>query len=192
MLLQEFINRAHFTPTEKEYKKIEENYINSSLNKDEFCKKFLEDGGLQAIAAERQKALEAAMKEVKVLQEKLDLEKRTSEILQIKLEKEQEWKPYIESNMKSKDYNELYLCKGTERMSEKKAVSFVSNEFGFKQDDIRIITEMPVYEINRHHILKKVSSITCVPVYFSTDWNYVLFEVQRYRYEVVNGELYKL
>lgn len=40
MLVSEFVDRTQYQPTEKEFAAINEDYLNSPLNKDEFCRKW--------------------------------------------------------------------------------------------------------------------------------------------------------
>ena len=48
MMIEEFIKLAGFTPDQDYYTNvIEQEYMNSTLEKREFCKKWLKDGGIQ-------------------------------------------------------------------------------------------------------------------------------------------------
>ena len=53
--------------------------------------------------------------------------------------------------------------------------------------------QVPVYKQDRPGVIRKFGSEERPPVYASTDWNYVRFDVivkgQTFCYEMVNGDL---
>ena len=88
------------------------------------------------------------------------------------------------------DYEGLITACGTEMYTDDKVIKFVANEFGFDPEKIKVYHWVPLMayvgggwkctgvRIKRH------------PAYNATDWNYMLFSVNRYVYEVVNGNLH--
>ena len=47
MMKSEFIERTGFEPTEAEYREIEAEYMGCDIDKDEFCKTWKKQGGIQ-------------------------------------------------------------------------------------------------------------------------------------------------
>lgn len=58
MMMSEFIDRTGFEPTYEEYQEIEEAYYNFDGNKDEFCVKWLADGGIMNTCRARAKKID--------------------------------------------------------------------------------------------------------------------------------------
>lgn len=58
MMMSEFIERTGFEPTGAEYREIEEAYYDFDGDKDQFCKKWVKDGGIQRLARRRQERIE--------------------------------------------------------------------------------------------------------------------------------------
>lgn len=58
MMISEFIERTGFEPTYEEYAGIEEMYYNFDGDKDEFCAKWLADGGIMNTCRARAKKIE--------------------------------------------------------------------------------------------------------------------------------------
>ena len=68
----------------------------------------------------------------------------------------------------------------------------IANEFGFARNRIRIIHELPVYEINRHRRLRKAGTAARKALFNAWDWNYIVFEVHgntAMAYEMHDGGL---
>ena len=76
--------------------------------------------------------------------------------------------------MKQDDYIKLLKC--GEVMTETAAKAYVNKEFGFEFSQIRIIDRI------KDQVMRE-------PVYCSTDWNYIRFDVKGWHWECVNGEL---
>lgn len=53
MMKSEFIDRTGFEPTAKEYEEIENQYMESELDKDQFCKEWKKNGGIQRLTRYR-------------------------------------------------------------------------------------------------------------------------------------------
>lgn len=197
MMMSEFIERTGFEPTYEEYAEIEEAYYRFSGNKDEFCKRFVENGGVQRVYADRVHKI-AQLRSKMVEMEKdfmATIKRQEAQIagLERALEAEEEWKPFeCKQNFSQDEYDQLEKDCCTEDLPDGKAVELISNEFGFAPDRIRIIHEIGKYEINRHNRLRKAGTIERKPLYNATDWNYVRFNVHgnvTMSYEMHNGEL---
>ena len=57
-MISEFIELTGFEPTAAEYRRIEDQYIEEDIDKKDFCKKWVEEGGVAKIAQERLKEIE--------------------------------------------------------------------------------------------------------------------------------------
>ena len=64
MMMKEFTDRTGFEPTCDEYAEIEEAYYQFDGNKDEFCRRFISEGGIQ-------KVYEARAEKIALLKSKL-------------------------------------------------------------------------------------------------------------------------
>ena len=53
MMIREFVDRTGFEPTATEYAAIEEKYYSFDGSKDEFCKAWVKDGGIQRLTRQR-------------------------------------------------------------------------------------------------------------------------------------------
>jgi len=196
MMLSEFTARTGFTPTEKEYDKIEEAYYSFDGDKDAFCRAFVQRGGEKKIyeaRAIRIKELESQLLELEK-QFKVDSDKQQRRIteLETQLDKELEWKPSKGSgtNMDQASYERLRNA-GRE-MTEAEAKELIAEEFGFAPDKIEILRTASSYEVNKYSQLRKAAEYERPPVYEATDWNYIRFNVRgccTMMWEVENGEL---
>ena len=91
------------------------------------------------------------------------------------------------TNMSEADY--LELCEdGLYEMIEPEAKMLINAEFGFEASRIKIINDVETFVKNGHYA-KKYQSFKRKPQYFSSDYNYVRFNVDSRQYEMVNGEL---
>lgn len=106
------------------------------------------------------------------------------------LEREQEWKPYEDvRNVSEADYQRLASTCDVKRLSDEEAAELIHREFGFDIDKIEIVHTIDVYEINRHHALRKIGEISRYSLYDATDWNYIRFNVCGWAYEMHDGNL---
>lgn len=132
-------------------------------------------------------------KQVHSLEKDLECLQKESEIMKQELEKEQEWKPYPKTgNMETEEFQRLFYDDISQELLWDDAVRIIAEEFGFQKEMICILTELPVYEINRHKALRQTGTVFRGPVYAASDWNYILFQVKGQEYECINGELYLL
>lgn len=194
MMMSEFIERTGFKPTTSEYAKIEGAYYDYDGDKDAFCKAFVDNGGEKKICAAR--ADEIARLRDQMLEAEKQFKKDVSdrdrriEELTAELDRELDWKPSTGTgtNMSQHDYDHLAKC-GGRRMTDEEAKAFIADECGFDPEKIHILHEVSTYEVNKHHMLRKSGTFDRMPVYESTDWNYVRFDCACFMYELVNGEL---
>lgn len=193
MMISEFIERTGFEPTADEYERIEDAYYNFDGNKDAFCKAFVENGGelkIYKARADEIARLRSQMLETEK-QFKKDVADRDRRIDQLtaELDRELEWKPSTGTgtNMEQRRYEELASAGRT--MTDEEAKAFIADECGFAPEKIHILHEVSTYEVNKHSRLRKSGTFDRVPVYESTDWNYVRFDCASFMYELVNGEL---
>lgn len=204
MTMSEFIKRTGFHPLAFEYEKIEEAYYNFDGDKDAFCRAFVEGDGekkiYQARAAEIERLNGKILEMDKAAKKDGEEYRKRVAALEAQLDKELEWKPCegCGTNM-SQDHYENLLTSCTNQsgaphvMSEEEARLLVAEEFGFNPDRVEIITIVHIYEANKHRQLRQVAAFTRPPLYDTTDWNYVRFNVRGagaiWMYEMVNGEL---
>lgn len=107
-----------------------------------------------------------------------------------KLEKEQEWKPYIDKNAFSDKAYANIANNGTSSVSDKEAIQFVSEHFGFDKTKISIQRSKPVYEINRHQQVRQIGTAVRNPYIHASDWNYICFSSMGINYEIQNGTIF--
>jgi len=196
MMMSEFTERTGFEPTAEEYAEIEEAYYKFDGDKDAFCEHWKRTVGVEGIcraraekiAQLRSTALETEKNLMKTIAEK---EQRIAR-LEADLEREQEWKPYEDTqNCTDEKYGALVRT-DAEELSDEEAVKMIADEFGFEAERIHIIRWAPVYEINRHHRLRQVGQKDRSPRFAAWDWNYIRFNVianVARAYEMVDGEL---
>lgn len=187
-MMSEFIERTGFEPSADEYAEIEEAYYNFDGNKDEFCKAWVEDGGIERTSRARIRRI--AELEDLLKKNARDAARRVSELEQ-KLEKEQEWRAYTDERLVScADYDRL--AHFGRRMSDEEAVAWIAQEFGFDPLKIRINRKMKTYDVNRHNQLRAAGEMDRSPIYDATDYYYVFFTVAGWEYEATNGSLNRI
>ncbi len=76
MMRSEFIERVGFEPTAAEYEEIEAEYMGSDIDKDQFCKEWKKNGGVQRLMRLRARRIEELEAEI-AKKDKL-FEERTS------------------------------------------------------------------------------------------------------------------
>ena len=91
------------------------------------------------------------------------------------------------TNMSEADYQKLSKD-GLSKMTEPEAKMLINVEFGFEASRIKIINDVETFVKNGLYA-KKYQSFKRKPQYFSSDYNYVRFNVDSLQYEMVNGEL---
>ena len=124
------------------------------------------------------------------LKEEIDRLKNKIQILEQELDRELEWKPYIDGrNVSQETYDELVSNPSTNFLSDEEATEMIYTEFGFAKEKIRIVRTVNTYEIDRHHRLRKSGETERRPAYNATDWNYILFECSGVKYEICDGDI---
>ena len=73
MMKSEFIERTGFEPTETEYREIEAEYMGCDIDKDEFCKAWKKQGGIQRLMRLRARRIEEL--EAELVKEKNDYDR---------------------------------------------------------------------------------------------------------------------
>lgn len=73
MMKSEFIERVGFEPTAAEYEEIEAEYMGCDIDKDQFCKEWKKNGGIQRLMRLRARRIEEL--ETELTKEKADYER---------------------------------------------------------------------------------------------------------------------
>lgn len=194
MMESEFIERTGFKPLADEYKEIENAYYKFDGNKDEFCRKFVEENGVIKICESRAKMIEklkSKLVEVERMHDSYcdEMERRIAS-LEEELDKELEWRDCDGGTVLIEDgYEGLENSDATRKLTDDEAKQFIYSEFGFSPEKVIIVHEASTYEVNRHRQLRKKQTYERVPLYNASDWNYVRFDCSGWSYECVNGEL---
>lgn len=201
MMKEEFERLVGKEISERDYSCIEQLYYAMQGDKQAFGRWCLKNWAavehlvkLDAEAAEKIQTLEKHMCSLKE-----QLAAREDELSKVKarLEKEEEWKPYeLEENVPREKYESLLdACKrvpsedSNNFMSDREAADLMADLYGFEKDKIKILREVPVYEINRHRQLRQVGIEKRDPLYFASDWNYIRFDCERMTWEYFNDDL---
>lgn len=77
MMKSEFIERVGFEPTAAEYEEIEAEYMGCDIDKDQFCKEWKKNGGIQRLMRLRARRIEEL--EAELAKEKADYERMDTE-----------------------------------------------------------------------------------------------------------------
>ena len=64
MMKSEFIERTGFEPTAEDYEQIEQEYMGTDIDKNQFCKQWVKQGGIQRISRQRVRRIEELEAEV--------------------------------------------------------------------------------------------------------------------------------
>lgn len=197
MNIKEFTERTGFYPTYEHYKFIEKSYMDFDGDKDAFCKAYkANENGLAeriARAADRdfEKKAEAGKKAYARMEERIARQAYIINDLQSQLDAELEWTPCEDAGtrMTQRDYVKLREDRFTKTMTDEEAANFIAEELGFKAERVKIIRKAETYEVNKHRRMRVAETYEREPLYESTDWNYVRFDVYGMTYEYVNGQL---
>lgn len=189
MIIHEFEQLTGFHPTTDLYEKIERAYMSFDGDKVEFCKAYVENR--DNLASRIARTADEVDREIqlKVNSTIRELEKQNADLAK-KLEAEQEWKLREDTdNVAQADYEELAGACGTEEMDDGKAKALLYDWYGFAAEKVKILHTVPVYEVNRHRVLRQIGEQKRIPLYNATDWNYVRFDCGLMSYELINGDL---
>lgn len=188
-MIHEFEKLTGFHPTADLYKAIEHAYMNFDGDKTEFCKAYVENR--DGLAGRIARAVDEADREIQIQVNSTirELEKQNAELTK-KLEAEQEWKAYEDTdNVAQSDYEKLATDSSTEELDDDKAKSLLYDWFGFAVEKVKILHSVPVYEVNRHRLLRQIGEQKRTPLYNATDWNYIRFDCGLMSYELTDGDL---
>ena len=202
MLIDEFEALTGIYPDQELYALIEEEYMQSEFQKDEWCERYRNnvDGLAEKVQlaaeharAKREKAIEEERESLR--KEISDLHRDIASVLE-KVRRLEAWRPFEVSLMETHKYIELWDSRTSEFDSAEDVKRWIACEFGFNPGTIRIVEKIPVYEKSREGNIRKTGEFEeRKPAYYSTDWNYIRFDVETgsstYQWEVVDGELYK-
>ena len=202
MLIDEFEALTGIYPDQELYALIEEEYMQSEFQKDEWCERYRNnvDGLAEKVQlaaeqarAKREKAIEEERESLR--KEISDLHRDIASVLE-KVRRLEAWRPFEVSHMEMHKYIDLWDSRTSEFDSAEDVKRWIACEFGFNPGTIRIVEEIPMYEKSREGRIRKTGGVEeRKPAYYSTDWNYIRFDVETgsstYQWEVVDGELYK-
>lgn len=197
MNIKEFTERTGFYPTYEHYKFIEKSYMDFDGDKDAFCKAYKanENGLAEKITREVERFVEdqteLGMYEHDAMEERLNAQQKEIEKLKAQLDAELEWTlcKSAGTQMTQRDYVKLREDSFTKTMTDEEAANFIAEELGFNAERVRIIRKAETYEVNKHRRMRVAETYEREPLYESTDWNYVRFDVYGMAYEYVNGQL---
>lgn len=187
MMINEFTKLTGIYPTADLYKAIEAAYYEFDGDKVAFCRAYKEnaDGLAEVICNSANAAAEKAQREHAAELSRKDIQ---IDALTKQVEREQEWKPYVDTNNYQQNrYDELR--KAGRVMTDDEAKDLLYDEFGFAREKVTIYHSIPAYEVNRHRQLRKVGEIERLPLYEATDWNYIRFDCGRMTYELINDDV---
>lgn len=195
MLISEFSELTGFYPPENLYRVIEESYMDYQGSKQDFCRDYLanKDGLAEAIAEKADlRAREWHDRYQTVCEDQTEMsEKYERQIKDLKkqLEKEEEWRPWeSERNVTESQYRKK-LASGMKMLTEEEARKHIAGEFGFEEGRIEVVSQVAREERNRHGRVRTVGFLRRDPLWASTDDNYILFGVNGWRYEMLDGAL---
>lgn len=80
MMMSEFIERTGFEPTAEEYAEIEAEYIGCDIDKDQFCKQWKKNGGIQRLSRQR-------VRRIKELEDKVAMQNKQHDEMDISYRK---------------------------------------------------------------------------------------------------------
>lgn len=189
MMREEFEQRTGFLPTLSLYSIIEKYYMNFDGDKDAFCKAYKKNADGIATMIQHEADMQEVNAQIAAEKAAKDYEARIAE-LEKTLEREQEWKPYEDTdNVQQADYTRLQTAGGTRTLTDAEAKDLLYDWYGFAKEKIKIHRTLPRYEVNRHRQLRKVGEIDRAPIYNATDWNYIRFDCGCMSYELYNDNL---
>lgn len=195
MMISEFKALTGFYPSWALWAVINRVYDGSNLDKYEWCKAYVEnkDGMAGLIAQLADKEFEELVRnheieltnahgEIAHLREQLEKTKA-------QLDRELDWQPAkdIGTNMSEREYQ--LLADDNPPMSELDAIRRITQECGFDMACIELVPTVETFDKNKYGKCRVNGSYSRLPVWASTDWNYIRFQVCGYQWEIVNGEL---
>lgn len=204
MNIKEFTERTGFYPTYEHYKFVEKSYMDFDGDKDAFCKAYkANENGLAEIIARsadadlnkefdsRDKLIDELKHQAVGLKSDIIYLNEQVEELEEQLDKELDWKPCKNAGtqMTQTDYQNLAADKFAKSMTDEEAANFIAEELGFDPKKVKIIPTVETFESNKYYRMRVAVRYKREPLYSSTDWNYVRFDVNGIEYEYANGQL---
>ena len=197
MNIKEFTERTGFYPTYEHYRFIEKSYMGFDGDKDAFCKAYKanENGLAEKITREVGRFVEdqteLGMHEHDAMEARLNAQQKEIEKLKAQLDAELEWTTCKSAGtqMTQRDYVKLKEDSFTKTMTDEEAANFIAEELGFNAERVKIIHTVETFEVNKHCRMRVAETYDREPLYGSTDWNYVRFNVNGIEYEYIDGQL---
>lgn len=197
MNIKEFTERTGFYPTYEHYKFIEKSYMDFDGDKDAFCKAYKanENGLAEKITREVERFVEdqteLGMHEHDAMEERIARQAGIINDLQAQLDAELEWTTCKSAGtqMTQRDYVKLREDSFTKTMTDEEAANFIAEELGFNAERVKIIHTVEIFEVNKYRRMRVAETYEREPLYESTDWNYVRFDVNGIEYEYIDGQL---
>ena len=195
MTIREFEVLTGFHPPMSLYEVIERDYESSNLDKYEYCEAYKTDkDGIAERLARDADAL-ASRRTNKLLHDLNQARMRINQLenqladAKAQLDRELDWQPAkdIGTNMSEKEYAEL--ADDEPPLSDLEAIRRVHKECGFDMAYIQIVTTVQTFDKNKHGKWRVSGTYSRQPVWVSSDWNYIRFNVADMQWEIVNGEL---
>ena len=80
---------------------------------------------------------------------------------------------------------------GGSKALERQALKIIKDVGGMDSYKKKLVIQktVPVYQINRHHCLRKTGEAERRPAYNATDWNYIRFDCGAMSYELYNDSV---
>ena len=94
-----------------------------------------------------------------------------------------------DSNMKHLDYVRLRDAPDTEEMKPEAVIKYAADHFGFDAAKVKPLDSLPLNVFVSGGTKRTDCVMNRKPLYNATDWNYMLFEVCGYKWEVIGGDL---
>ena len=195
MMISEFKTLTGFHPSWLLWSVINRVYNESQLDKHEWCKAYVENkGGMAGMIAqladtEYERAAHNQETELKNARGEIAHLKEQLEKVKAQLDRELDWHPTskLGTNMSEHDYQ--LLADDTAPMSELDAIRRIAHECGFDMSCIKLVPTVETFDVNKHQKCRVSGTYSRLPVWASTDWNYIRFDVCGNQWEIVNGEL---
>ena len=195
MMISEFKALTGFYPSWALWAVINRVYDGSNLDKYEWCKAYVEnkDGmaGLIAQLADKEFEERARNHEIELKNARGEIAHLLEQLEKTKaqLDRELDWQPAkdIGTNMNEREYQ--LLANDTAPMSELDAIRRIAQECGFDMVCIKLVQTVETFDKNKYGKCRVSGSYSRLPVWASTDWNYIRFDVCGNQWEIVNGEL---
>lgn len=195
MMISEFKTLTGVYPSWALWAVINRVYNESKLDKHEWCKAYVEnkDGmaGMIAVLADKEFEERARNHEIELKNAHGEIAHLREQLEKTKaqLDRELEWHPTskLGTNMSEHDYQ--LLADDTAPMSELDALRRIAHECGFDMSCIKLVPTVETFDVNKHQKCRVSGTYSRLPVWASTDWNYIRFDVCDNQWEIVNGEL---